>query len=453
MRLLRQSWRLLLAGPLFAALTAALLSLFVLPERWDATASLVMTRLKPSISLDPRLETVSDEDLVRTASTDDRGRRETLLALVMSDDIVNEVWQQAGADLPARVATVTDLKERLAPGARANVLNLTVRGDTPAQAARLANLWAQVAEQRINALYSQVVQSPTQANAQAQTARAAYLKAEQDLIAFLQQNDLAELERQIEQKKEILALLQRQQIEALEMQLQSRLDNINRLDLLLANIRALQVQLRTAPNDSAAAAALSNLLVQVSVFTTGANVPLQLEIPMDDLRDAATPAQRLASLQALEAALRDLQQTWRSEVAALRSQALQAPDLLSAAVAGQDLMAAVQEMQAQVNALQSQLETQSDARRRLTDTRDLAWESFTALNRRAAEVSIASETTSTEVRLASTALPPSENAEPHTLLNMALAAALGGVLALALILFLAQSSTPAAPTVASSGEA
>ena len=67
-RTLRRSWRLLLIGPAAAAVAAALLSLFVLPMRWDATSSLIMTLVKPSISLDPRVQTVSDEDLVRTLS-------------------------------------------------------------------------------------------------------------------------------------------------------------------------------------------------------------------------------------------------------------------------------------------------------------------------------------------------------------------------------------------------
>lgn len=116
---------------------------------------------------------------------------------------------------------------------------------------------------------------------------------------------------------------------------------------------------------------------------------------------------------------------------------MQASDLLSQEAAGQDLVAGVQAMQAQINALQSDLETQTDTQRRLTDARDVAWESFTALARRAAEVTIASETT-TKMHLASTALPPWDHATPHTLLNVALALAVGEILALAFVLLQAQ---------------
>jgi len=439
-RTLRRSWRLLLIGPAAAAVAAALLSLFVLPMRWDATSSLIMTLVKPSISLDPRVQTVSDEDLVRTSSSDDRGRRETLLGLVLSDDVIGQLWQEASGDLPANVQSVTDLKERLQPGARANVLNLTARGDTPAQAARLANLWAQVAEQRINALYSQVMQPPTAAAAQAAAAQKTYLEAEQALIVFLQSSPVDELQRQIDQKKSVLDTLQRQQVKALETRLQSRLDNLNKLDLLLANIKALQDQARVDQAGSASAAALSSLLVQVSAFTTGAIIPVQLQIPIEQLRDAASPAQRLSNLEILAASLADLRRAWQTEAESLQTQVLHASDLLSREVAGQDLMTGVQAMQAQINVLQSDLETQTDTQRRLTDARDVAWESFTALARRAAEVSIASETTSTEVRLASTALPPSDHATPHTLLNVALAIVAGEILALAFVLLQAQAA-------------
>ncbi|MBK9233239.1 MAG: hypothetical protein IPO15_20965 [Anaerolineae bacterium] len=442
-RLLRQSWRLLIIGPLIAGLVAGLLSLFVLPTRWDATASLLMARLKPSLSLDPRLQTVSDEDLVRTASTDDRGRRETLLALVLSDDVVGQLWQEAGDNRPARVENVTDLKQRLLPSARSTVLDLTVRGDTPAQAAHLANLWAQIAERQINQLYSQVAQPPAEAAAQAENARQTYLDAEQILIVFLQDSPVDELQRQIAQKKEVLDTLQRQQIKALETRLQSRLDNLNRLDLLLANIEAMGTQAVADGTAAVSATALSDLLLQVSAFSTGAGIPVQLQIPIEQLRDAASGAQRVASLQSLAGALTGLQGTWRAEVQTLQAQVLHAPDLLSAEVAGQDLLVAVQAMQARINALQSQLETQTDTQRRLTDTRDVAWESFTALARRAAEVAIASETASIEVRLASSALPPSENSQPHTLLNVALALVVGAVLALALVLLRAQVTAPA----------
>ena len=452
-RLLRRSWRLLVIGPVAAAVAAALLSLFVLPMRWDATSSLIMTLVKPSISLDPRVQTVSDEDLVRTSSSDDRGRRETLLGLVLSDDVIGQLWQEASGDLPANVQSVTDLKERLQPGARANVLNLTARGDTPAQAARLANLWAQVAEQRINALYSQAMQPPTQAAAQAAAAQKTYLGAEQALIVFLQNSPIDELQRQIDQKKSVLDTLQRQQVKALETRLQSRLDNLNKLDLLLANIKALQDQARADQAGSASAAALSSLLVQVSAFTTGAIIPVQLQIPIEQLRDAASPAQRLSNLDVLAASLANLRRAWQTEAESLQTQVLQASDLLSQEVAGQDLMTGVQAMQAQINALQSDLETQTDTQRRLTDARDVAWESFTALARRAAEVTIASETTSTEVRLASTALPPSDHATPHTLLNVALALVAGEILALAFVLLQAQAAAPGAGVTGVSEEA
>ena len=59
-------------------------------------------------------------------------------------------------------------------------------------------------------------------------------------------------------------------------------------------------------------------------------------------------------------------------------------------------------------------------------------------------MTIASETTSTEVRLASTALPPSDHATPHTLLNVALALVAGEILALAFVLLQAQAAAPGA---------
>lgn len=84
--------------------------------------------------------------------------------------------------------------------------------------------------------------------------------------------------------------------------------------------------------------------------------------------------------------------------------------------------------------LQSQLEEQSAINQQVTQQRDLAWESFTALSNKQAELTLERAAANSEVRRGTPAIPPDEAVQGVSLL---LSVMLAGVVGLLLAIFLA----------------
>jgi len=82
-------------------------------------------------------------------------------------------------------------------------------------------------------------------------------------------------------------------------------------------------------------------------------------------------------------------------------------------------------IQQEVLQLQEQLEQEEARRRELTQARDLAWDTYQTLARKAAEVEISAQVTDTEVRFAVPAVEPRSPIAPKKKLNIALAGVLG----------------------------
>ena len=98
LRILRRRYWVILAGALFAGAVAAILS-FVWPPSYEGHALLLITKLRPSVTLDSRYQTVSEEDVVNLSVQEEQVRRQTLVALATSDDLVQKVIDRLGTDL------------------------------------------------------------------------------------------------------------------------------------------------------------------------------------------------------------------------------------------------------------------------------------------------------------------------------------------------------------------
>jgi len=78
--------------------------------------------------------------------------------------------------------------------------------------------------------------------------------------------------------------------------------------------------------------------------------------------------------------------------------------------------------------LQEQLEKEQAQQRELVQTRDLAWETYTTLTRKAAEANLAAQTKDTQIRFISPALVPTRPEGPRKLVIIALAGVIGVIL-------------------------
>jgi len=110
--------------------------------------------------------------------------------------------------------------------------------------------------------------------------------------------------------------------------------------------------------------------------------------------------------------------------------------LPGSAKASEELDQALASLEEEVRTLQAQLEAEQAQERELRRARDLAWETYTTVARKVAEVSVTTSVAGTLVRFASPAVEPAAPMPRKTLQNVVLAALAGFAATSGLVLFL-----------------
>jgi len=269
----------------------------------------------------------------------------------------------------------------------------------------------------------------------------------------------------------------------------------NKIERLLADAKSLreQIQAGSSSPSSATANSLAIILLQTSAFTSWANLPVDLQVPMEQLADLdASPQEQLRDLDTLISVLEAKREELQADIneqsrqllnnegyefllatpsgdnplsqaikekypelfemgdltklaesvasdnplvvaASEKSRALLQLEGLEDVVAysriGEPMTVAIDDLQDEINRLQGELEQENARKQELTAARDLAWETYNTLARKLAEVEIASQAMGTEVRFAVPAIEPEFPVAPRKRLNTLLASVVGCMLA------------------------
>jgi capsular polysaccharide biosynthesis protein len=427
--MLRKRFWLIVAGALIAGVLAAILCL-VWPPSYEASALLLITKLRPVVNFDPRFETATEENLVNLSIQDDQVRRQTLVGLAQSPDLLLAVLAQLADALPPEERTLGALRGATDVSTQGNLIVLEARADTADKAATIANAWAEVYVQRTNKLYSTTAPSVEQIEQQVADALAVYQAAKAKGEAFERESAEGALLRQITEKQQLLADLQHAQLDAARARMDDLLLYLNRLDRLLLNAQAQRSFLAGLPDSTPLTAgqryALFNL--EAAAFTGGTVLSTTLQMDIDVVEGTtATAGEAVATLDRLLPALGSLRATTLEQAEAEALALLNGESLLSITTGG----AAADEIvrvQGEINELQAQLRQQQTMRADLLDAETVAKEDYLTLTRKAAEVQLLSQITGVEVQPAAEAQPPNAPAFPRPVLTIALGL-LGGALA------------------------
>jgi uncharacterized protein involved in exopolysaccharide biosynthesis len=270
-------------------------------------------------------------------------------------------------------------------GTDPSVVRLTVRARDPQEAARIANLWAEIFVTHANRIYGASEEELQQLEGQLAQAQAALEAAEQALIEFQARNQASILEARLD---------------SLKSDQDHYLADQRAITYILQDIQALREQLARQPGERPASLAddLTALFLQIKAFNAQASAPIQLQV-----NSAESLSNR--SIGETMALLNDI------------ARALEAKSV--------EIKQRLEELQPQILSLQRQLQeiyTESD---RLTRQRDLAKETYTALARKVQEMRIAVQGAQRTAELGSWAAVPEEPASPRKLLNTAVAGTLG----------------------------
>jgi hypothetical protein len=409
------------------------------PPVYLSTVSVVPQRARTEVDYDTRIRTVSSDSGGSTAQAPlpsvSAERRLALAQIVRSVQIENAVRTQLGDSLPepyrAPGSLLALVQGRVLP--RSEIISIEVRASTPQLADQIAGTWAQVYERRVNELYGSSAAGPQPFESEVQQARQRYDAADAALTSFLGATPLAENARALESKQRLL-----RELTALRQAQVSDVHKIaHRLDLLISQAEALQGQLDTAQDNSAAASSATALvLLKTQAFASSMILPagLQIQLPSTtvtlppspsgstptttpfspesaasspdstadlaatsrSLQDWSVPAnlqlqvpaaastatigQQRADVAATVQALRD----WRARL----SQYILASTSGGAAPAGgidSELSSSIAQLEAQTRDLQVQVAQQSSQQRSLQQARDVLWESYSAVLKKAEE--------------------------------------------------------------------
>jgi succinoglycan biosynthesis transport protein ExoP len=369
-------WKWILETTVAAAVVALVVS-FLLPPTYEATALVAIKAPQYVMQFDPRFEVPSQLPQPAYKAYPD---------LAEGDEVLEALFARLNPR-PAEIETLRDLQERVEAkaGTDPSVVRLTVRARDPQEAARIANLWAELFVAHANRVYGASDEELQQLEGQLAQAQAELEAAEQALIEFQARNQASILDARLDSLKSDQA---------------HYLADQRAITYILQDIQALREQLARQPDERPASLAddLTTLFLQIKAFNAQASAPIQLQVNSAEPLSNKSIGETMALLDDMAGALE-----------------------AKSAEIGQRL----EELQPQILSLQRQLQeiyTESD---RLTRQRDLAKETYTALARKVEETRIAVQGAQSTARLGSRAAVPEKPASPRKLLNTAVAGALG----------------------------
>ena len=391
LEVLLSHWRFIAGATLITAVVVLIVS-FILPPVYEAKAGLIIARARSQVSFEPRVRTLSEEQL-SALRVDTRIRQETLEALVMSPVVAAQVIEKLGDALKPAERRASELLEEgiKVEVSKGELITIKWRDRDPSRAALIANTWAQSYEAYVNGLYGTSSDIPESIQSQLESARTKYDSAQAALGAFIGDNRITELSAEISSRKGSLDY---------------QYTVITQTTELIANAQALLLQANEGGRSGAGAVANGLALVQLqtSALTGAAQAPFELRFSLDEGDQILlnTEAQG-KDIETLIGILED----WRDDAYANVRDSSLLQDILQ---------------------LEEELEREQARERELLQSRDLAWETHTALARKADEVDVAVQTAGSEVKLAVPAIVPHDAVSPRKGVNTVVAGALGFII-------------------------
>jgi uncharacterized protein involved in exopolysaccharide biosynthesis len=392
---LLQNWRWIVAITLLAGAVAAIYSL-IQPRVYKAQAVIAISHPRYLPNFDPRYQTVNPSNLGSKA----------ILDVARSDQVqvrVFEEWDSPGKMLDERRSFRN--KALIArEGSDPTIIFLGVLLDSPQEAARLANYWADLVVERANRLYSGQDESQV-------------LFFESQIEASMANLEAAEAR--------LVEFERRSEIEPLRTQYN---------ELLLVQKEALRKQrvLGDAVRDA------EGLLEQVAVFGRDQTIPswLGLNFTLLQVRVYGDASAGDAGSQSSPIQLQLADSVGMQPVAASDFRSGVQNWIQASLDQIQELEVIQSQTAAVVTDLQGRIQDLENEKQRLALDYQLTKDTYTIMNKKYAEVLITIDDTSGDTKIASLSIPPQLPESRNVVRNTAVALVLGFILSIVLVLFM-----------------
>ncbi len=312
-----------------------------------------------------------------------------------SPAIAAGVVELLGDQLDEHLRTPEDLGRSIAVTTDGDVIRAQVQTSSPKQSAMIANAWAEVYVDRLNDIFAESALTTDSLETQAQQAKADYDAKQAAVVAFIGSSPYEQLVRE----RDVVV-----------GSLNGVIAQKSKLARLQANAESLRDLIRQGQGSVTPSQEFAKFLVEVNAFNSEGEQPFRMDVPFDPNIGTSSRAELLAELD-------EFIETLKARQNALGSDGNKA-------------------LYAQLSDLNVKIERASATRKELEAARDLSWNTFQLLNSKVAENTIATETESQLVRVASPAVEPREPIDQRIMLKTLLGGMAGVVLGAALALVL-----------------
>ena len=413
---------------------------------YKAVALVASAQTVSDVNFGSAITSSSDVQLAQAAAAgaqyfyDRAARLQSFVSQVQNGAVAEQVLEELGPRLdnkkgePTTAAALLGMVSAdLIP--KTDTIQISVTYGDPVIAAEIANAWGKAYVQRINDLYGGSSSGTSTLAAEAQTTQAKtdYDKAQAALDDFIARDKTNEYARQSDEISAINTSLRVARSTVGNQQVQ---DSLARLDRAYSDSRQIglfldnAVSMRAAVNAGGEPAAISNALAMTMLKTQifaafqGTNTLQVQNLPetLGSNISTVNAAGMVADLDALISTLKTRQTELNTLIGTLSSEVQNEDYLMNFSNANTPIEKKIEENEQKIRDLNSLISAQASTLGELTQVRDLAWKSYSALATKATEISVTAQ--NIQVVFASPATPPEETAI-HSRNNAGLAAGVG----------------------------
>jgi len=443
-----RQWQWIAACALGLGILALAYSLFInlASPSYKAVALVASAQTVSDVNFGSAITSTSDVQLAQTAAGgaqyfyDRAARLQSFVSQVQNGAVAEQVLEELGPRLdnkkgePTTAAALLGMVSAdLIP--KTDTIQISVTYGDPVIAAEIANAWGKAYVQRINELYggSSSGTSTLATEADVTQAKTDYDKAQAALDDFIARDKTNEYARQSDEISAINTSLRVARSTVGNQQVQ---DSLARLDRAYSDSRQIglfldnAVSMRAAVNAGGEPAAISNALAMTMLKTQifaafqGTNTLQVQNLPetLGSNISTVNAAGMVADLDALISTLKTRQTELNTLIGTLSSEVQNEDYLMNFSNANTPIEKKIEENEQKIRDLNSLISAQASTLGELTQVRDLAWKSYSALATKATEISVTAQ--NIQVVFASPATPPEETAI-HSRNNAGLATGVG----------------------------
>jgi uncharacterized protein involved in exopolysaccharide biosynthesis len=434
--MLFRQWRLILVLTLVFAIAAFAVN-STSPITYQAQTLVAITRSSSDVSFGTDIEIINESDPNAYRYVDRRARLNTFIELIknplVSESVVADLGDQLNGNLQDPRVLLKIVNGELLPNT--DTIAIQVNHADPGLAAAIANAWAKSYVDYINTLYSEssLDESYQAMQDQISDAKAAYNVAQEKNITFKQENNIAELTRQINERQILIENLSATRIQDLTLQYSESLTETRRVDRLILDAQGMLEQVNMGGSSAVDSNIIALMMLKNQAFAANES---STNLTIQTTPVSLTSQSMVKDINGLISALQERKSNLDQKILSLSNQlyineSSSGDGISQSGIKDNQFEQIITDLEEEVRNLEAQLTVQEIQKQELTREVELTWNTYNNIATKAAELGIATINSGSEVALAipaSVPLNPNSEGSNRTILIYGAAGFIVGVI-------------------------